>query len=174
MLFRSIRFWSKSISEAYHKAKADGSNPELVKAVEELLGKPNAVTPNVEAFGSEYEVPLKCSNPDCKKTFKVTWDLKNIQLSTPPQEYEEELIEHGHITITLPVSEIKVIITVPSYSREKEINKNLKNKKEKTKSTKDFFSTGRLIAVIKEMIDKEGTSYKTSEEILNFMKVGVS
>ena len=30
----------KSISEAYHKAKQDGSNPELVKAVEELLGKP--------------------------------------------------------------------------------------------------------------------------------------
>lgn len=27
------------ISESYHKAKADGSNPELVKAVEELLGK---------------------------------------------------------------------------------------------------------------------------------------
>ena len=29
-----------AISEAYHKAKADGSNPELVKAVEDLLGKP--------------------------------------------------------------------------------------------------------------------------------------
>jgi hypothetical protein len=29
----------KAISEAYHKAKADGSNPELVKAVEELLSK---------------------------------------------------------------------------------------------------------------------------------------
>jgi hypothetical protein len=29
----------KSISEAYHKAKADGSNPELVKAVESLLSK---------------------------------------------------------------------------------------------------------------------------------------
>ena len=29
----------KSISEAYHKAKADGSNPELVKAVEEAIGK---------------------------------------------------------------------------------------------------------------------------------------
>jgi hypothetical protein len=27
------------ISEAYHKAKADGSNPELVKAVEEVLGE---------------------------------------------------------------------------------------------------------------------------------------
>jgi hypothetical protein len=29
----------KSISEAYHKAKADGSNPELVKAVEDLLSE---------------------------------------------------------------------------------------------------------------------------------------
>jgi hypothetical protein len=34
------RVAAKNISEAYHKAKADGSNPELVKAVEELLGKP--------------------------------------------------------------------------------------------------------------------------------------
>lgn len=33
----------RAISEAYHKAKADGSNPELVKAVEDLLGvKPEA------------------------------------------------------------------------------------------------------------------------------------
>ena len=29
------------ISEAYHQAKADGSNPELVQAVESLLGKPS-------------------------------------------------------------------------------------------------------------------------------------
>jgi hypothetical protein len=34
-----VTFWSKAISEAYHKAKADGSNPELVKAVESLLSK---------------------------------------------------------------------------------------------------------------------------------------
>jgi hypothetical protein len=30
----------ESISVAYHKAKVDGSNPELVKAVEDLIGKP--------------------------------------------------------------------------------------------------------------------------------------
>ena len=30
----------KAIAEAYHKAKEDGSNPELVKAVEDLIGKP--------------------------------------------------------------------------------------------------------------------------------------
>lgn len=40
----------KQLSEAYHKAKADGSNPELVKAVEEILTqKPNeqSTTPKV-------------------------------------------------------------------------------------------------------------------------------
>jgi DNA-cytosine methyltransferase len=36
------------ISDQYHKAKADNSNPELVKAVEDLLGvTPEAVTPEV-------------------------------------------------------------------------------------------------------------------------------
>jgi len=33
---------SQSVAEAYHKAKADGSNPELVKAVESLLSKEQA------------------------------------------------------------------------------------------------------------------------------------
>ena len=55
MLFRS----PKSISEAYHKAKADGSNPELVKAVEELLGKPTEqpkeTIPNVESKKADIE-----------------------------------------------------------------------------------------------------------------------
>jgi len=32
-----IKFWSNSTSKAYHAAKKDGSNPELVKAVEGLL-----------------------------------------------------------------------------------------------------------------------------------------
>lgn len=36
----SAKSGNEAISEAYHKAKSDGSNPELVKAVEELLGKP--------------------------------------------------------------------------------------------------------------------------------------
>lgn len=36
----------QELSEAYHKAKADGSNPELVAAVEELLGQ--KVSPSVQ------------------------------------------------------------------------------------------------------------------------------
>ena len=45
----------QQLSEAYHKAKQDGSNPGLVKAVEELLGKPKAVTPNVEDWSKDVE-----------------------------------------------------------------------------------------------------------------------
>lgn len=42
------------ISEAYHQAKADGSNPELVAAVEELLGKPKEAAPkSVSVVGGE-------------------------------------------------------------------------------------------------------------------------
>jgi hypothetical protein len=49
--------YASKISEAYHKAKADGSNPELVKAVESLLSKeqpkaletqPTKTTPTTE------------------------------------------------------------------------------------------------------------------------------
>lgn len=36
---------TQKTAEAYHKAKADGTNPELVAAVEELLGKPKEVLP---------------------------------------------------------------------------------------------------------------------------------
>lgn len=39
---------SKVIAKAYHKAKADGSNPELVKAVEELLGQKPSPSVQVE------------------------------------------------------------------------------------------------------------------------------
>ena len=39
------------ISEAYHKAKADGSNPELVKAVEEAIGqKPSKAEPTKKEY----------------------------------------------------------------------------------------------------------------------------
>ena len=56
---------SKAISEAYHKAKSDGSNPELVKAVEDLLGKPKETTPTpqsrylITTTGSEWASTLR-------------------------------------------------------------------------------------------------------------------
>ena len=47
---------NKEISEAYHKAKADGSNPELVKAVEDLLGKQKESSPTPKTGKGEREV----------------------------------------------------------------------------------------------------------------------
>ncbi|HPI18746.1 MAG TPA: hypothetical protein PKY56_00110 [Candidatus Kapabacteria bacterium] len=44
--------YEKQIAEAYHKAKLDGSNPELVKAVEDLLGKKETTKPSEKGFGS--------------------------------------------------------------------------------------------------------------------------
>ena len=63
-------------SEAYHKAKADGSNPELVKAVEELLGKPKAVTPNVEDWSKDVDSTTKALEELMKGRKN---DLKNKQ-----------------------------------------------------------------------------------------------
>ena len=93
-----IRFWSKSISEAYHKAKEDGSNPELVKAVEELLGKPTEqpkeTIPNVESKkadiplgkvgNTEYEVKsdgVEVSICDrCKRTYLPSYVANNLHI----------------------------------------------------------------------------------------------
>jgi hypothetical protein len=48
---------NNTLSEAYHKAKKDGSNPELVKAVEELLSKEQ--TPTKEVKPSEVVSPAE-------------------------------------------------------------------------------------------------------------------
>jgi hypothetical protein len=53
---------NKVISESYHKAKADGSNPELVKAVEEAIGGANEVKSKqsrTEDAKSAYEAKLE-------------------------------------------------------------------------------------------------------------------
>ena len=63
----------KSVSEAYHKAKSDGTNPELVKAVEDLLGKPK-------------EKPQRTSTPIEQKTAK----LRELQAKKKPVGKVEE------------------------------------------------------------------------------------
>ena len=61
---------SKNVSEAYHKAKADGSNPELVKAVEELL-KPKEPT-KVQEVKQEVEVQEQQETAKVEETPKKT------------------------------------------------------------------------------------------------------
>jgi len=126
-----------------------------------------------KAFGTEYTIPKwRCSSEDCKKEFSVTWDLSDLETPSIPEEYREELNEKGSVLITLPISGLKCSITVPSIGREKEIEKKLKLKKEKTKTSKDFLTTGKLISIIEEVYDRGGASYKGSEEILKWLRTG--
>jgi len=62
----------KKISEAYHKAKTDGSNPELVKAVDELLGKqPQAAETSIfDDFDSTNKGKSIKSKAEANKAFK--------------------------------------------------------------------------------------------------------
>ena len=65
------------VAEQYHKAKADGSNPELVKAVEDLLGKPKAITPNVEDWSKDVDSTTKA----LEELMKGRKDDSNINLT---------------------------------------------------------------------------------------------
>lgn len=62
------------IAEAYHKAKVDGSNPELIKAVEDLLGKPqeqkNKLTEQKDAEVKEAERANQQSQQQATKESK--------------------------------------------------------------------------------------------------------
>ena len=73
---------TKNISEAYHKAKADGSNPELVKAVEDLLGKPKAVTPNVEDWSRDVESTAKALSENTERLNNKNLTSKEGDINT--------------------------------------------------------------------------------------------
>jgi len=122
------------------------------------------------SFGNIYKVPFNCKK--CNKVFDAEWDLSTFISPIPPKEYIDEITETGSITIVLPLSNLKCKVTVPTTGRQKEVERKLQNKKEKTKSTKDFLSTGRLITVLEEVYDKEGKSYRSSEDILNWLRSG--
>ena len=82
--------FSNVISESYHQAKEDGSNPELVAAVEKLLGSDTKVAkePAVESEGKRLsnfkkgdvvtkEINGKLKEYTIENTSKSTWQLKN-------------------------------------------------------------------------------------------------
>jgi hypothetical protein len=59
----------KTISEAYHKAKADGSNPELVKAVEQSL-PPQEVNPLTKTFDRLDEIATEFDKGEVTKELR--------------------------------------------------------------------------------------------------------
>ena len=126
----------------------------------------------IGAFGQTYTIPHECANEDCKAKSQVSWDLGSFENPDFNPEYEQEITENGYATITLPVSQLKCCITSPSGGRELEIAKRLKNKKQKTNSTKDFNVTGRLLSIIKKAFTSEGKEVKDLDGVLTWLKTG--
>jgi len=111
----TVKDLRKAQAEAYHKAKADGSNPELVKAVEELLGKPEAKAEKAFTYdkdGNIIEAEILSRGKDTssilingKQTVRANTELFNNKESaqkrieseekviTPEQEKEIELLD---------------------------------------------------------------------------------
>ena len=84
-----------SIAEAYHIAKADGTNPELVKAVESLLSKEQ--TPTLS--GVEQEQTIKQMMPFTDKMVEVERQFKNegFEIDTDYDNEIQVLDKNGEI-----------------------------------------------------------------------------
>jgi hypothetical protein len=76
---------NKKVSEAYHKAKADGSNPELVKAVESLLSKEQTPQPKNETKENEGVEVKKSELPSKPKKLFATMGGQSFEV----QDFQE-------------------------------------------------------------------------------------
>jgi hypothetical protein len=61
----------KSVAEAYHRAKADGSNTELVEAVENLFKQPETVTNEPQSIIEEQDIVEAKQQSDLQKELQI-------------------------------------------------------------------------------------------------------
>jgi len=148
-----IKFWSKSIAEAYHKAKADGSSPELVKAVEDLLGKPTEVKAEEQpAPISEIEQAkkeLKEAREAFRKASAGLGSLGNLQAIPEFVNLVKKAVKLGVVAAKDFYNEHKDLFN--NYS-EKDINDAFENAK------KDLIKKGEVD--INKVINKISTELK--------------
>ncbi len=119
----------------------------------------------IGAFGQNYEVPHICTNPECKKKFNIVWDLGSFQMPEYPTDCQEELSLKGSRTITLPGSGLEVKLVAPGIGKEIDIYKRLNLKKEKSGGTREFNTTGKLLAVIASAKDLDGNVYTSTADV---------
>lgn len=95
---RSSNF-PKILSEAYHKAKADGSNPELVKAVESLLSKDQ---PTQESGNEGEQKPTASDVLKQESQVKTDGTDTKKQVEEKTAEKAEEKVIYTSTSATLP------------------------------------------------------------------------
>jgi len=128
----------------------------------------------IGAFGKEYTVPMKCKNKKddgaiCNYQIKATWDLAEFEIPDLKEEYAEEIHATGGVVITLPHTQLKCKVTVPSIGRVKEISKQYSAKKTKEKILYDFNNTIQLLSVIEEVYSSDGQTISNRTEIYQWL-----
>jgi GNAT superfamily N-acetyltransferase len=146
-------FGNKIIAEAYHKAKSDGSNPELVQAVEDLLGqaapeaKPEVVKQGSRAFFESVKAAFPkrgmfggvvITDADGTELAEVSLQIKD----------DERIV---WINNEIPKIELSSFLSLKAGSRE-------------------GFGK-RALSVMKDMADKHGVQLLVYPEPLRFLKI---
>jgi len=116
-------FTNKNIAQAYHKAKADNSNPELVKAVESLFGAPksgpqtridtkleqvqeideNAELERIVGEMNELDSPLVDTSAQIESTEGASTDVQelNSRLDTPLDVVNIQILDGVPVLVTI-------------------------------------------------------------------------
>jgi hypothetical protein len=134
ILFPKSEQTNEIISEAYHKAKADGSNPELVEAVEDLLQK------NKSTISKEQTEPTKklAEGVSSNSNEGVNPALKDVEATA-------KALEGVNLTTKIPIQQINEL--------NKQLYNNLFDKQKEllAKGERDF-DNNEEIKSIKEQI----------------------
>lgn len=170
------------ISEAYHKAKADGSNPELVKAVEELLvGKEQKTKTEtrpelIDVGGSEIlkkaiaDEESIYGKKETKGVIQDKEDAKAIIKNRTSNKFDIFSKESLARNLGLPVTyfddtSFKDWVDInPSSSKYKDYQVQFDNLKEKYKSDIDAYSKYKEQTTSLKQIDTKDKLVKKSEK----------
>ena len=176
-----VNLTSKGISEAYHKAKADGSNPELVKAVEDLLGKPKAVTPNVEDWSRDVESTAKALEgkdvSDIDKKIEKVYHGTSYDIEKPTIEKYGQVHEMGGmlgkaVYYTPSVEEAKYFADLSKNKNKNGIKKVI----EGVLNAKNIISVTDLVKnvkdeVLQKWITDNGKNYINPSDVKNRINI---
>ena len=154
----------KAIAEAYHKAKADGSNPELVKAVEELLGKPTPTEAPVATGGQEV---VEGVDTKFASEYGISVDDVNNLVEQKRKTFEGYTIEMALQKLGVPQDKIKDAL--PAYVAEMlEGTLPTKSPAKKQKIDEDLIPKGEIKIQPIESKGK-GKPAKTTEEKIDLV-----
>lgn len=121
----------------------------------------------IGAFGVEYEINHTCPSPECKKKFKVIWNLGEVMSPDYPEKYEQEIFENGYVELTLKENKFQLIPS--TYHKTLLVDSFIKFKIKPTERAYNI--TKKLLCSIIKIKDKFGNICKDLDSIHNWLIV---